>query len=187
MSFDIFKQNMKLYMSNQGGIDTSDDFAKKLVQEYHMTVMRGGQTVNNVIIQKGNTDLMETLVKLAHLKLNQEQSGNHSIITEIGKGVKGYWTGATLNQVPVPIIPATGAIQNISTTSAMVSNPGTFPDMGPQLPTTNPDQLLDLLVLAMKIHLMSVSGTYMTVSLYPGFPQVPPAPGIVQWTGYTIP
>ena len=28
---------------------------------------------------------------------------------------------------------------------------------------------------------------YNTVYLYPGFPQVPPAPGIVQWVGYTVP
>ena len=187
MSFAIFKTNMSLYMGNQSGIKKLEDFGKKLTNEYDMAVRRGYQTVNNVSVQKPNKDLMETMVNLAGFMALQKQSGLHDIINNIGKGVEMYWLGATLYQFPTPIIPATGAYQNIMTTSAMVTDPGEFPDLGNQYPTDDTDQFLDMLIMGMNIHLLTIKGMYNTLSLYPGFPQVPPAPGIVQWTGYTIP
>jgi hypothetical protein len=46
---------------------------------------------------------------------------------------------------------------------------------------------LDRLIMAMQMHLTTVSGLYITISMYPGFPLIPPAPGILTWTGFTIP
>ena len=187
MSLQVFKTNMLLYMQNQDGVKSKEEFAKKLTNEYDMLIRRGYQVINQVSIQKPNKELMETMVNLAGTVALQKQSGLHDIINQIGKGIKMYWLGATLYQFPVPIIPAVGAFQNIMTTSAMVTNPGEFPDMAQQYPTTDSAQFIDMLVLGIQIHLLSIEGMYNTISMYPGFPQVPPAPGIVQWKGYTIP
>ena len=89
MSFSLFKQNMKMYMQNQEGITSSDDWAKKVTQEYDMCIKRGLQTVNNIPISAGNISLMETLVRIA-LKLSlSKQSGLHTFADDIGKGVVG--------------------------------------------------------------------------------------------------
>lgn len=187
MSWQVFKANMTLYMGNQTAIDSSETFAKKFTQEYDLVIRRGFQTINNVSVQDSNVDLMETMINLAGIISLQKQSGLHDIINQLGKGIKMYWLGATLYQFPIPIIPAIGSYQNIITTSALVTNPGEFPDFQQQFPTDDTGQFLDMLIMAMNIHLFSIEGIYNTVSLYPGFPQVPPAPGIVQWVGYTIP
>lgn len=187
MSFDIFKANMLRYMENQGSIKTNQDFAKKLTMEYDMAIRRGLQTINLVSIAKPNTKFMETMVGLAGTLALQKRDGLHHIINDIGKGVIGYWTGATLNNFPVPIVPAKGAYQNIITNSAIVSKPGQFPDMRNQNPTSNSSEFLDLLIMAMEIHLTSIEGIYFTTSLYPGFPVLPPAPGVVNWKGYSVP
>jgi len=187
MSWEIFKKSMSLYMGNQNGISQYQDWAKKFTSEYDMAMRRGYQTINKASIQKGNKDLMETMINLAALVALQKREGQHDIINQLGKGIKMYWIGATLYQFPTPIIPATGAYQNILTTSALVTKPGDFPDFKKQYPTNDTDQFLDMLIMAMNIHLFSIEGIYNTVSLYPGFPQVPPAPGLVQWVGYTVP
>ena len=187
MSFVIFKQNMLSYMSNQRGIDSYNNFAKTFVLEYDMAIRRGYQTINKVSVLKTNTELMETILNLSFLVALQKQKGLHDIINQIGMGVKGYWIGTTLNNFPVPIIPATGAFQNIQTTSASVTNPGKFPDMKQQYPTDNIEIFLDMLILGMQSHLFTIEGVYNTISLYPGFPTVPPAPGILQWVGYEVP
>ena len=187
MSFVIFKQNMLSYMSNQRGINSHQDFAKTFVLEYDGAIRRGYQIVNKVSVLKTNTELMETLLNLSLLVALQKQKGLHDIINQFGNAITGYWIGTTLNNYPVPIIPATGAFQNIQTTSASVTKPGEFPDMKQQYPTDNIEIFLDMLILAMKTHLFTIEGVYNTISLYPGFPAVPPAPGILQWTGYEVP
>ena len=187
MSFGIFKQNMLTYMSNQRGIESYQDFAKRFTLEYDGLVRRGYQLINKVTVLQTNTDLMENIMNLSLLVALQKQKGTHDIINQIGKAITGYWIGATLNNFPVPIIPATGTFQNIQTTSAVVVKPGDFPDMGVQYPTDSIESFLDLLIIGMKTHLLTLEGVYNTISLYPGFPIIPPAPAILQWVGYEIP
>jgi putative chitinase len=186
MSFDIFKKNMTSYMQNQKGVTTYQDFAKKLTMEYDMCVRRGYQTINSVIIQKANTEMMETMVVIACSIALQKQKGLHGVINDIGKGVVGYWTGATLNNFPAPIIPAIGSFLNITSVSAMVTDPGKFPEMGMQYPTMDVGVFLDALIMGMTMHLTTISGMYMTLSMYPGVPTTI-SPGMLPWTGYTIP
>jgi len=174
-------------MQNQDGISSLGDFANKLTTEYDLSIRRGFQTINNVMVLQTNTQFMNTMVTLALTSAIQKQNGQHSVINDIGRGIIGYWTGATLNLAPVPIIPATGAFQNIQTTSALVSNPGTFPDVGPQIPTGDSARFLDQLIFGIQMHLLSIEGIYNTVSLYPGFPILPPAPGILIWKGFSVP
>jgi len=187
MSFALFKQNMLSYMGNQSGINSFSDFAKKLTDEYDMAVRRGFQTINQIPITKDNKQLMNTLVTLACSTALGVREGQHTFIDDIGKGVVGYWTVATLMTGIPPIIPATGAIQNVTTTSAFVTNPGQFPNVGPLITTLDSGVFLDKLIGAMQQHLTTIQGLYITISLYPGFPLVPPAPGIRSWTGFTIP
>lgn len=187
MSFAIFKQNMLSYMQNQGSIDSYNDFATKLTTEYDMVVRTGFQTINNIPLAKDNKKLMESMVKLACATSLTKTEGKHSFIDDIGKGVIGYWTGATLVTGIPPIIPATGAIQNLTSFSAFVTNPGTFPKVGLLIPTDDSSVFLDRLIQAMQQHITTIQGMYITLSMYPGFPLIPPAPGIRTFTGFTIP
>lgn len=187
MSFGIFRQNMLSYMSNQRAISSYQDFAKRLTLEYDGTIRRGYQSINKVSVLKTNVKLMENILNFALLTALQKQKGLHDIINQIGQAVEGYWIGTTLNNFPIPIIPAVGAFMNIQTVTASVSKPGVFPDMKLQYPTDNIESFLDMLILGMKSHLFTIEGTYSTISLYPGFPAVPPLPGVVQWVGYEVP
>lgn len=186
MSLDIFKQNMLSYMQYQPGVKSNEAFAKYFTMQYDMLIRRSYQTINQVMIQKANTDLMEKMMVLAGQMALQKQSGLHDIINQYGKAIKMYWIGATLYQFPIPIMPAVGAYLNVFTTSAYVTNPGEFPDMKLQYPTDNSVPFIDMLAIAIQIHLLSVEGMYNTISLYPGFPVVPPAPGFVFWKGFTV-
>ena len=137
MSFQIFKQSMLSYMSNQESIESYNDFASKITKEYDMCIKRGLQTINQIPIQKGNNNLMETLVKVACATALGKKNGLHTFGDDIGKAVVGYWTGAVLVTGIPPVIPAFGAMQNISSTSAPVTVPGTWSPIGPLNPTDN--------------------------------------------------
>jgi hypothetical protein len=175
------------YMENQDGIKAFPEFAKKITQEYDMCIRRGLQTINNIPIQTPNNALMETLVTLACTTALAKQKGKHTFADDIGKGVLGYWTGATLVSGIPPIIPAAGAYANLTTTAAIVTVPGTWSPVGPLTPTDDSGLFLDKLIASMVNHLPTIQGLYMTISLYPGFPLVPPAPGVLVWNGFTVP
>lgn len=140
MSLQIFKQNMLSYMRNQGGISSYGDFAKKLTMEYDMAVKRGFDTTNNIKIAKGNTELMESTLNGILATALQQSSGEHPIITNMGPAFIAYWTGATMSQVPPPIIPSPGAILNITTVSSFITDPGIWQPTDIQLfaPPTPP-------------------------------------------------
>lgn len=187
MSWNTFKSNMLRYMQNQKGINSYNDFASKLTTEYDLCIRRGTQTINNIPLQTPNKALMLTLVTAACQMALTKRSGNHTFIDDIGKGVIGYWTGATLVIGIPPPIPATGAIVNITTTSAFVTNPGTWSPVGQTPPLNDSQVFLDMLTAAMIAHSATPQGLYLTISNYPGFPLVPPAPGVLNFTGWTVP
>ena len=186
MSFAIFKQSMLSYMENQNGIKAYPEFAKKITSEYDMCIRRGLQTVNNIPIQTPNIALMQTLVTLACSISLTKLDGKHTFADDIGKGVLGYWTGATLVVGIPPIIPAPGSMLNVSTTAAIVTSPGTWSPVGPLTPTDDSGQFLDKLITSMVSHLPTIQGLYMTMSLYPAAPPFI-APGVLPWTGFTVP
>jgi len=111
-------------MQNQNGIKSYEDFAKKLTQEYDAACKRGFDTVNGIVILKGNTELMETILKGVLASALQQPSGEHPIITNLGKAFVGYWTGAQMSLSPPPIIPSLGAVLNISQVSNIIVDPG---------------------------------------------------------------
>jgi hypothetical protein len=101
MSYDIFKQNMLSYMRNQRAIGSKEDFAAKLVQEYDALIKRGYDTVNGIKLQQGNPQLMyNTLVGVLNTAF-QQSSGEHAILTNMGKAFQAYWVGVgELNLTP---------------------------------------------------------------------------------------
>lgn len=186
MAFSVFKENMLLYMGNQNGIESYQDWSRKFANEYDLLIRRGYQTINQVSIQKGNKELLENMVNVACVQALQVREGQHDIINGIGRAIVQYWIGATLNPFPIPVIPAIGSVQNISTTNAGVTFPGEFPNMGFQFPTNDTGMFLDQLINGMRVHLLSIKGYYSTLSIYPTTPPTL-APGYLEWQGYEIP
>lgn len=169
-----------------GNAESYEDFATKLTEEYDLAVRRGFQTINLVRISKGNTELMKSLIIVACLKSLSVQSGRHTFVDDIGKAVVGYWTGARLQSGLPPLIPAIGAIRNISTIYAFCTSSGTWSPFGPTDPTDDSETFLDILISSMQIHLTTLQFIYFTLSIYPG-PILPPAPGILPAVSYFIP
>lgn len=186
MAFALFKQSMLSYMQNQDGIKDFKDFAKKITSEYDQCIQRGTQTSNFVPIQKGNTKLMESLVTIACMTALGKQSGLHTFADDIGKGVIGYWTGATLQLIP-PAIPATTSIINVQSLAAFSTSPGTWTPVGPNPPTDDSGMFLDILIAGMQTHIVTPQFTYTTISLYPGPTGPVSLPGAVLGAGFTIP
>jgi hypothetical protein len=126
MSYDIFKQNMLSYMRNQSAIGSKEDFAKKLVLEYDSLIKRGHDTINNITLSKGNTELMESVLNGILNTAYQQASGEHAIITNLGPAFQAYWTGANMNLFPPPkptVTPA-GVMLHITQVTNSITNTG---------------------------------------------------------------
>ena len=109
------------------------------------------------------------------------------LIKNLGSAFKAYWAGATMNPFPIPPIPAPGAIQNIVVTQNLCINPGTWVAQFPTPPVLSSAFLVDFIILAAQIHLLTLKGMIYTTSMYPAAPSPVPAPGVIQWSGYIIP
>lgn len=125
MSWEIFKQNILNVANNPEGIPDVDTIADLYAREYDAAIKRGGDSVNNVCIKRGNIDAMRNLFRAALQKGLNSKAG-YDLVGEMGQGVLAYWGGATLNEFPIPKIPATGATQNILVNSNIVINPGSW-------------------------------------------------------------
>ena len=185
MSWSLFKLNVirKTGITNANTVET---VAKVWANEYDAVVKRGKDFINLESVQTGNTDLMETLFKIALLKGMSSPSDKFSLVNEFGNGVKAYWTGAQMNPFPIPLIPAPGSIQNLIVNSNVAVNVGTWPLYPPIKPVKKMETMVDMFILAAIVHLFSIGGIIQTTSLYPSVPSPIPAPGIIPWTGYFI-
>ena len=139
MSWQIFKQNLIQFANNPDSINDIDAVAKKWADEYDEAVKRGKDVLNQVSIKKGNKEAMQQLFKVA-LQKGLSSTAPYDLVGEMGKGVIAYWTGATLNEFPIPIIPATGATSNISVTANIVLNAGTWQPAAPSVGVPTPDE-----------------------------------------------
>lgn len=189
MSWQKFKNRLSKKM--QKGPGSAEEFAKLLASCYDgavKSVTSGENTSNNRLI-KGNKKLLEDHIIRA-FKAQSKSKKHLNIINLIAKGFPLYWTGATLSVEKLPIVPAPGAIFNISITSHNVSNPGVAtPIPIPLGKSQTSEQFINNLVRAAQQHLKTVSGTIQTVSAYsPGPPPTGwvPGPGIITWTGYRV-
>lgn len=182
--YAIFKINMYLFMKFPSANRTPQDFAKKLTQEYDNLIKRGGELLSKVPVAKGNTELMEVLVYLALLR--QSFTPVDILMNGIGEAIQGYWVGTTLQNTPVPPVPAPGSFQNQSLNNSFVTNIGVW-EPSTSIPANSPLPFINQLVQKIQMHLLTVQGQHLTTSLYPGYPQTPPAPGVLPWVGYMIP
>jgi len=185
MSWSTFKSN--ILNQTEGGMDNINDVASIWAREYNSAILRGFDVVHKIPIQIGNTALLEQLILIALQRGGVSNSSSFSLVSEMGKGVIAYWTGATMKLAPIPIIPAPGSIQNVSTTSNVVLSPGTWPPAPPVPPNNNAGLMIDVFIQTATAHLLSVSGLINTISLYPAAPSPVPGPGIISWTGYQVP
>lgn len=125
MSWEIFKLNMLRTLNNPESLNDLDVVAEKWATEYDAAIKRGFDTINQVTLKRGNVEIMKQLLKLALLK-GQTSTGQYDLVGEMGKAVQAYWTGAIMNEFPIPLIPAPGSIQNIQVVTNLVTNPGVW-------------------------------------------------------------
>jgi len=186
MSWDIFKQNIKRRVDNPETISNIDDVVDLYAIEYDAAIRRGGDLINKTKLLNSNLAAFKTTLKFSLQSGQRSNSNSFSLIDSFGKSVISYWTGAQLSLIPIPIIPAPGAIKNISITSNIVTNPGVWPSLPPIPPTPKTDTFLNQLILASQLHLQTITGTITTISLYPGPISPIIAPGIIPWTGFSV-
>lgn len=187
MSISVFKTNLTNYLNKPENVKDSDDFASFLTKEYDTLIKSGFQTINNIPIQTANPSGMENLIKsVLKATLNVTVSPT-PIIQNLGPGFITYWTGALLLSGPPPIIPAIGAVSNVSSTVNPVLNPGTWVVSAPQSPSDTVNPFVSVLIATIQQHLTTISGLYNTLSIYPLPPAAPPAPGVLPWIGFTVP
>ncbi|MEY4333702.1 MAG: hypothetical protein RLZZ196_2445 [Bacteroidota bacterium] len=181
MPFDTFKSimypalNANLYGTNMAG------FASGFASAYDLSIKAGGDMINNIPMLTGNRVAMESFLNLA-LSTTQYSSST-TLLDVIGQSVIVYWAGMSLLQGIPPIIPAVGAIVNITNTYSICTNPGVWTPL-PVPANTDPNLFINAFVSSALLHLTTVSGFIMTLSTYP-----PPgmiAPGIVFWQGYKV-
>jgi hypothetical protein len=184
MSWSIFKKNINTFFENVDSVDSTERVAKKIAQEYDLCMMRGFDTLNLIPIKKGNTELMKSLL-LVSLNSGVSNKSNFDFIGSLGPAIIAYWTGAIMSSLPIPLIPAPGSVANILVVSNNIVSPGVWNPQSPLTPTESKTLFTDLFVLAATTHLQSISGIITTTSLYP--PIGAPAPGVIFWTGYTVP
>lgn len=186
MSWQLFKANIKRRVDRPDSIDSIGQVAELWATEYDAAIKRGRDATNFVTIQTGNKAGMEGLFRLGLQIGLTTNSPTFSLINEFGKGVLSYWTGATMQPFPIPVIPAAGSIQNIAVISNNVTIPGTWSPAPPIPPVPTTDTFIDTFILFATTHLSTVQGMVTTTSLYPAAPTPIPGPGIVPWFGYTV-
>jgi len=181
MSWSTFKGTMLPAMQSLAYGRNSAGFAKSFTLAYDTAIKLGGKTlVTNIPIMRGNTTIMETT--LNSLISTVSLSKSTTLLDVIGPAVISYWTGAILMIIP-PLLPAPGSIANISVTSAIVLNPGTWTSF-PVPANNNSMVFLNAFISSAKLHLTTISGMHFMISQYP--PPAPPAPSILPWSGYNV-
>ena len=185
MSWGTFKQNILRTLNSPEDIDDIESVANLWATEYDSAIKGGTDTVNKVKIQIGNVELMEKLFLVALRIGGTQNTPLFSLVTQMGQGVLAYWTNATMANT-IPLIPAPGSVQNISVIVNQCYVPGIWAPQKPIKPTDNTEIIVNQFIAAATKHLTTISGIAQTISLYPGAPPTP-GPGIVSWTGYTVP
>lgn len=187
MSWTIFKNNVIRRMAAYSFEDNSK-LGEVLSKEYDSCMKRGYDIVNKNPIKKGNPSAFESAINSQQLSgLNSTSEDFYSnLYSLMGNAVKAYWAGAQLFEINPPLTPAPGAIKNLNIlpNGNLVTNVGQF-GTGVVFPTTDIDTFINGFIILAKVHLTTISGICNVLAQYP--PPAPPAPGMVNWIGYTIP
>jgi len=184
MSWRQFKREVGTKMNSYTFKDATE-FARFFTTKYDEAVKRGVDYITKNPVKKGNKEIMESIIISGMLQGIASTNSNFSkqSYTTLGNGIKAYWTGAELQIMFTPAIPAPGTIANIQTTKNIVTNPGKFSknDMGPAKDT---ETFLNTFISLADEHLATIQGIAETISQYP--PPASPAKAFVKWSGYKV-
>ncbi len=186
MSWTVFRNNIIQFSNNTDAIRNIEQVANTYAIEYDAAVRRGSDSLHMISVLSTNLPALIQSFQLAMTTGLNSSSPTFSLINEMGNGVIAYWSGATMQPFPIPLIPATGSIQNIVAVSNTVTTPGTWPVLPPITPMNTTNTFVDLFIAAATSHLTTVGGIINTISLYPAAPSPIPAPGVIVWNGYRI-
>lgn len=182
--WDIFKLRVKAVMEN--GPSSLEDVARVITIAYDNAVKSppAGDLLNRNPVEQGNTALMENIIKMA-FTVQRTSPVQLPLINLISNGFVGYWSGATLQRINIPLIPAPGSTAN----TAITLNSAAIPGIQVSIPFTyegldNVDGFLNKLIFAANLHLSTVQGYTLTTSLYP--PVGTPGPGFIPWSGFSV-
>ncbi len=147
MSWYRFKQNLIMKLCNAKQVPDINYVAKAFAEEYDNAIKAGGTIPDNIKVNSGNKELMETLF-LAALQKGLNSTEPYDLVGEMGKGVKAYWTSAQLNPFPIPLPNvqqlATGVIANTSATANSITDVGLWNSANDVNPNTiNPKQKIE--------------------------------------------
>lgn len=147
MSWYKFKQNLINKLCNAKQVPDINYVAKAFAEEYDAAIKNGGTIPDNIRVNSGNTQLMETLF-LAALQKGLSATEPYDLVGEMGKGVKAYWSSAQLNPFPIPLPTpqqlATSVIANTSATSNSITDVGIWNSANDvNQNTINPTQKVD--------------------------------------------
>jgi hypothetical protein len=181
MSWGTFKSTLLPALESKSFGNNMSAFSKTLTTAYDMAIRMGGDTVNRIPLMSGNTSVMEST--LTSFLLQTQLSTTIGLLDVVGPAIISYWTGAQMMPFPPPILPAIGAISNITTTNGIVLSPGVWTPI-PVPPSPSSEPFINSFITSAKIHLTTVSGMYSVIAQYP--PPAPPAPGVVMWSGYFV-
>jgi len=188
MSLSVFKNNLNQFLgraNNNNPIQNQSEFASFLTLQYDTLIRSGVQTLNNVPIQTGNTQLMEqTINGVLNKTLNSDTSPT-PIVEDIAQSFISYWTGSQLLfPFPPPTLPAPPCVVNIATISVITTNPGTITPPSPQQPSDDTNPFVNTLASVIQSHLPTLQFQYTVNGLLPnGTPGV----GTLIGTGFTVP
>lgn len=187
MSWSIFKNNVVRRMASYT-FEDNQQFADVLASEYDFCMKRGYDIVNKNPIKKGNKEGFAIMIRL------QQSSGVASTTEDyytqlfpyMGNAVKSYWSGAQLMELNPPIVPPPGGTKNLNIlpNGNLVTIFGEFGNTS-VFPISDIGSFVNAFIYLAKSHLTTIGGICNVLTQYP--PPAPPAPGIVNWAGYTIP
>lgn len=193
MSLSTFQTNLtnffqKTSESVNQPIQESSEFASFLADEYDSLIKAGLQSLSGVpVLSVNKQGLQQGIQSVLDSTVLSTANTPQPFIQNLGPAFITYWTGGLLQIPTPPVLPAPGAISNVQSVAITVDNPGTWT----ATPPTNPPTPVEIpfvvaLVSTINNHLLTLTGTYYTISLYPAVPAPVPGPGVVPWFGYTV-
>jgi hypothetical protein len=133
MSWEIFKNNILSVANNPDQINSIEQVAELYAREYDAAIKRGRDSVHGISLQQGNVEAMKQFFIVA-LQKGLNSTEPYDLVGEMGKGVLAYWSGGTMANFPIPIIPAVGAVSNIGVISNTVTTVGVWTPPQPSQP-----------------------------------------------------
>ena len=187
MSWSRFRNNMIEKMNNYPYED-NNGFAQALADEYDKCMKSGSDIVNKNRLKVGNKSAFQAIIEAQQAEgvASTTEAFYSLLFLKMGNAAKAYWAGAKLMETNPPILVTPPAIKNlyIIPEGNVVTNPGQFAT-APVAPIDNALTFLNSFISLAKAHLVTISGICNTMAQYP--PPAPPAPSIVQWTGFSVP